>query len=79
MKAITEAMCNYVKQNGKLDRDDKSIMSRRGILITGKGGIGKTHSIKEALKEKNMVINRDYVWAGSGCSTADAVYKHSPY
>ena len=75
MKAITEAMCNYVKQNGKLDRDDKSIMSRRGILITGKGGIGKTHSIKEALKEKNMVINRDYVWAGSGCSTADAVYK----
>ena len=75
MKAITEAMCNYVKQNGKLDRDDKSIMSRRGILVTGKGGIGKTHSIKEALKEKNMVINRDYVWAGSGCSTADAVYK----
>ncbi len=75
MKAITEAMCNYVKQNGKLDRDDKSIMSRRGILITGKGGIGKTHSIKEALKEKNMMINRDYVWAGSGCSTADAVYK----
>ena len=75
MKAITEAMCNYVKQNGKLDRDDKSIMSRRGILITGKGGIGKTHSIKTALKEKNMVINRDYVWAGSGCSTADAVYK----
>lgn len=75
MKAITEAMCNYVKQNGKLDKDDKSIMSRRGILITGKGGIGKTHSIKTALKEKNMVINRDYVWAGSGCSTADAVYK----
>ena len=75
MKAITEAMCNYVKQNGKLNRDDKSIMSRRGILITGKGGIGKTHSIKTALKEKNMVINRDYVWAGSGCSTADNVYK----
>ena len=75
IKSIAEVMCNYVKQNGKLNRDDKSIMSRRGILITGKGGIGKTHSIKEALKEKNMVINRDYVWAGSGCSTADAVYK----
>lgn len=75
IKSIAEVMCNYVRQNGKLNRDDKSIMSRRGILITGKGGIGKTHSIKEALKEKNMVINRDYVWAGSGCSTADAVYK----
>ena len=75
IKSIAEVMCNYVRQNGKLNRDDKSIMSRRGILITGKGGIGKTHSIKEALKENNMVINRDYVWAGSGCSTADAVYK----
>ena len=75
LKSIAEVMCNYVKQNGKLDRDDKSIMSRRGILITGKGGIGKTHSIQTALKEKNMVINRDYVWVASGNSTADSVYK----
>ena len=75
IKSITEVMCNYVRQNGKLDRDDKSIMSRRGILITGKGGIGKTHSLKEALKEKNMIINRDYVWVASGNSTADTVYK----
>ena len=75
MKAITEAMCNYVKQNGKLDRDDKSIMSRRGILVTGKGGIGKTHSIKTALDEKKMIVNRDYVWLASGNSTADNVYK----
>ena len=75
IKSIAEVMCNYVKQKGKLDKDDKSIMSRRGILITGKGGIGKTHSIQTALEEKNMVINRDYVWAGSGCSTADNVYK----
>lgn len=75
IKSIAEVMCNYVKQNGKLDKDDKSIMSRRGILITGKGGIGKTHSIKTAFKEKNMVINRDYVWVASGNSTADSVYK----
>ena len=61
IKSIAEVMCNYVKQKGKLDKDDKSIMSRRGVLITGKGGIGKTHSIQTAFKEKNMVINRDYV------------------
>ena len=75
IQSIAEVMCNYVKQKGKLDRDDKSIMSRRGILITGKGGIGKTHSIQTALEEKNMVINRDYVWVASGNSTADNVYK----
>ena len=75
INSIAKVMCNYVKQNGKLDKDDKSIMSRRGILITGKGGIGKTHSIKTAFKEKNMVINRDYVWVASGNSTADNVYK----
>lgn len=75
LQAVCEAMCNYVKQGGKLDKNDKSIMSRRGVLVTGKGGIGKTHAVKQALKNKNMAINRDYVWAGSGCSTADNVYK----
>ena len=75
IKSIAEVMCNYVKQKGKLDKDDKSIMSRRGILITGKGGIGKTHSIKTALDEKKMIVNRDYVWLASGNSTADNVYK----
>lgn len=75
IQSIAEVMCNYVKQKGKLDRDDKSIMSRRGILITGKGGIGKTHSIKTALDEKKMIVNRDYVWLASGNSTADNVYK----
>ena len=59
IKSIAEVMCNYVKQNGKLDKNDKSIMSRRGILITGKGGIGKTHSIKTALDEKKMIVERD--------------------
>lgn len=75
LRELSEAMCNYVKNNGKLDKNDKSIMSRRGVLITGKGGIGKTYTLKEVLKEKKMVINRDYVWAGSGNSTADSVYQ----
>ena len=75
MRELSEAMCNYVKNNGKLDADDKSIMSRRGVLITGKGGIGKTYTLKEVLKEKHMTLNKDYVWAGSGNSTADSVYQ----
>lgn len=75
LELVIRAMCNYVHQNGDLDNNDKSIMSRRGVLLTGKGGIGKTHTLKKILKEKNMVLNRDYVWAGSGCSTADSVYQ----
>lgn len=74
LRDTTEAMCNYVKQNGKLDREDKSVMSRRGILLTGKGGIGKTYTLKQVLKEKNMVENRDYVWISSDSTTSDSLY-----
>ena len=58
LELVMRAMCNYVHQNGDLDNNDKSIMSRRGVLLTGKGGIGKTHTLKKILKEKNMVLNR---------------------
>ena len=75
LEMVLNAMCNYVHQNGNLDINDKSVMSRRGILLTGKGGIGKTNTLKRVLKNKNMVLNRDYVWAGSGNSTADSVYQ----
>lgn len=75
LRDVTMAMCNYVKQNGKLDRNDRSVMSRRGVLLTGKGGIGKTYTLKQVLKEKHMVLNKDFVWAGSGNSTADSVYQ----
>ena len=71
---MTEVMCNYVKQNGILDRDDASAMQRRGIILLGKGGIGKTKTVKTVLKEKNMIKNKDYVWIGSERVTADKLY-----
>ena len=74
LEYTTAAMCNYVKQNGNLDADDKSAMSRRGVLLTGKGGIGKTRTVKTILKDKNMIKNRDYVWIGSESVTADKLY-----
>lgn len=74
LQDVTRAMCNYVKQNGELSRDDKSIMSRRAVLLTGSGGIGKTHTIKDILKEKNMVENRDYVWISLDQTTSSALY-----
>ena len=72
---VVEAMCNYSKNNGKLDANDMSVLTRRGVLLTGKGGIGKTHTLKKVLKDNNMVLNKDYVWMSSGLSTSDELYK----
>ena len=74
LKEMTEVMCNYVKQNGILNRDDASAMPKRGIILLGKGGIGKTKTVKTVLKEKNMIKNKDYVWIGSESVTADRLY-----
>lgn len=74
LKETTEAMCNYVKNNGELSVDDESILTRRAILLTGIGGIGKTHNITEVLKEKNMVENIDYVWITLDKTTSDSLY-----
>ena len=74
LKEMTEVMCNYVKQNGILNRDDASAMPKRGIILLGKGGIGKTKTVKTVLKEKNMIKNKDYVWIGSESVTADKLY-----
>ena len=43
--------------------------------MTGKGGIGKTHTLKKVLKKNSMVENKDYVWLSSGISTSDELYK----
>lgn len=74
LREMTEVMCNYVKQNGILNADDKSALPRRGIILIGKGGIGKTNSVKKALKAKNMIKNKDYIWVGSESVTADKLY-----
>lgn len=72
---VVEAMCNYSKNNGKIDAEDESVLTKRGVLLTGKGGIGKTHTLKKVLKENSMVENKDYVWLSSGISTSDELYK----
>lgn len=76
LSEVTTAMCHYVKQNGNLSRDDESVMSRRGVLLTGKGGIGKTHEVKKVLKQENMVENKDYIWISLDQTTSDAIYTY---
>lgn len=76
LRIMTNAMCHYVKQNGILDNDDASAMIKRGIFLTGKGGIGKSYTITQVLEENHMVINRDYVNVSSGSTTAESIYNY---
>ena len=76
LRIMTNAMCHYVKQNGILDNDDASAMIKRGIFLTGKGGIGKSYTVTQVLEENHMVINRDYVNVSSGSTTAESIYNY---
>jgi hypothetical protein len=68
------AMCHYVKNNGKLNDDDASIMSRRAILITGTPGNGKSYTINKVLEEQKMVEFRDYILLGNGSTAPRDMY-----
>ena len=68
-------MCKYVKNNCVLDKNDWGVMVKRGMLITGKAGAGKSYSITQALKDNHMRKNIDYVFVSSGSTAAQSIYK----
>lgn len=72
---MAAAMCRYVKQNGDLDDDDLSALPKRAMIITGKGGIGKSHSIEKALEDEGMIEDRDYYNMTSGSTAIQALFK----
>lgn len=69
------AMCRYVKQNGDLNDDDLSALPKRAMIITGKGGIGKSESIRRALNDEGMIEDRDYYNMTSGSTAVQALFK----
>ena len=69
------SMCRYVKQNGDLNDDDWSAMPSRAMIITGKGGIGKSESIMRAVKDEGLVENRDYYNMTSGSTAIQSLFK----
>lgn len=69
------SMCRYVKQNGDLNDDDLSALPKRAMIITGKGGIGKSESIRNALNDEGMVEDRDYYNMTSGSTAVQALFK----
>ena len=72
---VASLMCKYVKNNCHLDANDWGLMRKRGMLITGKAGTGKTHSIDKALKDLGMKKNIDYFNVSSGNTAAGSLYK----
>ena len=72
---VATMMCKYVKNNGILDKNDWGVMRKRGMLITGKAGAGKSHSIKRALKDNHMKKNIDYIYVSSGNTASQSLYK----
>lgn len=72
---IAVAMCQYVKKAGQISKDERSALESRGMLITGVGGIGKTESIKRALKDTGMIEDKDYYEMSSGSTAPKELFK----
>ena len=72
---VATTMCKYVKNNCELSKDDWGVMRSRGMLITGKAGVGKTESITRALNDMDMKPNKDYFEISSGSTSVSSLYK----
>lgn len=76
VKKIADAICRYVKSDGRDIAGIKGTISdHRGLIITGKGGIGKTYSFKKSLKENGMREGIDYLRFSGSSMGAGKVYK----
>ena len=56
-------------------RVDLSALPKRAMIITGKGGIGKSESIRRALEDEGMIEDRDYYNMTSGSTAVQALFK----
>ena len=71
----TVAMCNYVKNNGNIDKNDSGWMTSRCMLITGKGATGKSKNVFQALRDMKMTRDRDYHNVTSASTAMKSLYK----
>jgi hypothetical protein len=68
------SMCRYVKKHGELTDDERSVF-RRGLIITGPGGAGKSKHINDIMAKEGMTKNVDYFELGSGSTSAQNLYR----
>lgn len=69
-----DTFCHYVKNNGELDDDDRSMFDSKGLYIIGSPGAGKTYTLYETMKKNGMVKDRDFVEWKNRSSNVNALY-----
>ena len=73
--ACAEAICRYIKSNGKDDKPLKREMGEhRGLLITGVAGVGKSYNLDKYVEE-NLAEGVDYIRFGNQTTGARQMYK----
>lgn len=73
--ACAEAICRYIKSNGKDDIPLKREMGEhRGLLITGVAGVGKSYNL-DTYVEENLAEGVDYIRFGNQTTGARQMYK----
>lgn len=73
MKYWIKKFVNYSRL-GRLEKAEK----RGGVValfISGSGGVGKTQTLKDVIKEMNLVEGKDYAERGNATSAAGEVYE----
>ena len=74
--ACIEAICKYIKSNGKDEIPMKREMGvHRGLLITGVAGVGKSYNIDKYV-EDNLAEGVDYIRFGNQTTGARKMYKN---
>ncbi len=73
--ACAEAICRYIKSNGKDDIPLRREMGEhRGLLITGVAGVGKSYNLDKYIEE-NLAEGVDYIRFGNQTTGARQMYK----
>lgn len=76
VKSINEIIGDYVKFYKAKGDDKLEILSYTPqlLIVPGKGGIGKTSTVKRMLESRGLRKNIDYICTGSMSSDAESIY-----
>lgn len=77
IQTLTSVLFNYVIEGGKNGTDSevrRTIGQKRGLFITGTGGLGKSEGIRKAIAETGAKENIDYIKLTTA-PTEQSIYK----
>lgn len=77
---VSRGMCQYVKRGHSVDAVDKpyryAVGTKRGLLICGTAGSGKTYTMQKVFKELGMREGVDYRNWGTASKSKTALYNY---